>query len=189
MTDLERSTRTRSERMRLMMAHKAAYRALEASLKDDAAEEYEREHVGVSWRLPSGGSIFTSHAHDAVVVTDHAAFLAWVERAYPDEVQTVKQVRESWFTAFSKHGLAVISNDDNGDITNPDEGAPGERFEVADANGGELVPGLRWVRGGGLTSVSVKVDKDAERRMNLAAAAYAQGTGTMPGLESGESHG
>jgi hypothetical protein len=187
MTDIERSTRSRGERYRLMMAHRAAARALESSLKDEAAEEYEREGVGVSWRLPGDGLVLTSLRKDSVTVTDEAAFLAWVDMCYPDEVRTVRFVRESWREAFFKHGLAVIANAADGEkITNPDEGAPGERFEVADANGGSLVPGVRWVKGGGLASVAVRVDKDAERRMNLAAATYAQGLGAMPGLESGE---
>jgi hypothetical protein len=167
-----------------MMAHRAAARALEASLKDEAAEEYERERVGVSWRMPGGGTVFTSHASSGATITDGAAFMAWVKANYPDQIyQPPEDIRPGWLGPFLKRLQPDTYEEEVDGIP------PGERIDAIDPAGGAIVPGVQWVKGGGLASVSVKVDKDAERRMNLAAAAYAQGLGTMPGLESGESHG
>jgi hypothetical protein len=192
MGEMERSTRSRIERYRLMMAHRAAARALDLSLKNEAAEEYEREKVGVSWRMPGGGLVLTSLRHDSIMVTDEDAFLAWVKINYPDQVRVVEMVHSGWQAGFlGRLGRFVGNHMAGDDERDPDDVwaalQPGERATAIDPGTGAIVPGVRHVKGGGLASVGIKVDKDAERRMNVAAAAYAQGTGAMPGLESGES--
>lgn len=190
MTELERSKLSRGERYRLMLAHRAAARAMEASLKDEAAAEYEREGVGVSWRLPGDGMVLTSLRNDSVTVTDEAAFLAWVKVNFPERVRVVETVYGGWQAAFLGRLEPYVGDPAVPDERDPEELwallQPGERATALDPETGAVIPGVRFVKGGGLASVAVRVNKDAERRMNLAAAAYAQGAGTMPGLESGE---
>lgn len=162
-----------------MLAHRAAASALEASLKDEVAEEYERERASVNWTWPGAGSVYTSLNKDAVVVTDPAALLAWVEINYPEQVHTVKEIRPAWLTKNLLPSLEPNSSDEGGEKRL----SPGERLPVIGA-GGAIVPGVHWVKGGGLRSVSVKPDAAAEIRLNLAAAEYAAGRAIgMPELE------
>jgi hypothetical protein len=168
-----------------MLAHKAAASALENALKNAAAEEYEKERVRVTWDLPGGGSVYTSLRRDAAAVTDPAALLAWVKVFRPDQVQVIEQVRPAYVDHLLK---SVVPHEDPEDAeAEPDTAGPGTRFCVLLPGDGMLIPGVEWIKGGGLASVSVKSDPAAVKRMNIAAAAYADGTGTMPGLESGES--
>lgn len=171
----------------LMLAHKAAASALEASLKEAAAGEFERERVRVTWELPGGGQVIVSLRHDAATVTDPAALLAWVKHFRPDQVQVVESIRPAYLEQLLKDVEPGENPDDAED--EPDTARPGERFTAVLPGYGLLVQGVMWVKGGGLSSVAVRNDRDAVKRMNLAAAAYAEGTGTMPGLESGESNG
>jgi hypothetical protein len=178
--DMEPSTLSRGQRYQLMLAHKAAASALENSLKDEAAQEFEEHGVRVTWGLPGGGQVITSLTHDRATVTDAAALLAWVRINHPDQVYTPpERIREAWLIGFLKR-LAPLGPMPPGTL-NPDD--------LVDVRTGAVVPGVRWVRGGQLDSVAVRNDKAAVLRMNLAAAAYAQGKGPMPGLESGESYG
>lgn len=173
-------SRTRAERLQLMLAHRAAASALEASLKDEAAEEAEREGAKINWSWPGQGQVYTSHNDDASTVTDPAALLTWVKSNYPEQVQVIEAIRPAWLKVF----LDTVEPIPDGDETpEPERVAAGDRLNVVDPRGGAIVPGVRWVKGGGLRSVSVKPDPDATRRMNLAAAAYAAGTGPLPGIE------
>jgi hypothetical protein len=178
--------RSRAETYRLMLAHKAAAGALEAALKNAAVEEYENERVRVTWDLPGGGQVIASLRHDAAVVEDPAVLLAWVKQFRPDQVQEIEQVRPAYVEQLLKDVVPHENPDDAEDT--PEDAAPGTRFCVLLPGDGVLIPGVCWVKGGGLASVAVRNDRDAVKRMNLAAAAYAEGTGVMPGLESGEKH-
>lgn len=177
-------SRSRADIYRLMLAHKAAAGALENALKNAAAEEYEKERVRVTWDLPGGGQVVTSLVHDVATVTDPAALLAWVKVFRPDQVQVVEQVRPAYVGQLLKDVVPHEDPDDAG--ADPDTAKPGARFCVLLPGDGVLIPGVEWIKGGGLSSVAIRNDKAAVQRMNLAAAAYAEGTGTMPGLESGE---
>lgn len=171
--------RTRAERYRLMLAHRAAAKALEASLKDEAAQEYEREKVRVTWDLPGGGQISSALRHDAVIISNPDAFMEWMSVTYPHQVRRVsilEAVNASWVSGTFLASL----------LPNELEEDEADRKTVVDPTGGAVVPGVHWVRGGGLASVSIRgTDKTAEKRMNLAAAAYAAGEiGEMLGLGS-----
>ena len=177
--------RTRAERYRLMLAHKAAASALEASLKDAAAEEFNAEGVRVSWEMPGGGLVYASLHKDAATVTDAAALLAWVKANRPDQIQVIESVRPAYLEALLQQVVPVEMGEEE---PQPEDAKPGASFAVVLDGDGNVIPGVRWVKGGGLSSVSIRNDPSAVRRMNLAAAAYADGTGAMPGLESGESN-
>lgn len=166
-----------------MLAHKAAASALENALKDAAAAEFEEEGVRVTWALPGGGQVVTSLTHDAAVITDPEALLIWVKGQFPEQVQRTEQVRPAYV---SKLLSSVVPIELDPEERQPEEAVPGTRFCVVLPGDGAVVPGIRWVKGGGLSSVAIRNDKAAVQRMNLAAAEYAAGTGAMPGLESGE---
>lgn len=178
-------SRSRADMYRLMLAHKAAAGALENALKNAAAEEYEKERVRVTWDLPGGGQVVTSLRHDAAIVTDQAALLAWVKFFRPDQVQVVESIRPAYLEALLKDVVPHLGEDDTD--ADPETAPAGTRFCVLLEGDGVVIPGVEWIKGGGLSSVAIRNDKAAVQRMNLAAAAYAEGTGTMPGLESGES--
>lgn len=180
--------RTREEKYRLMLAHRAAAGALEASLKDEAAAEYEQHRARVSWDWTDMGSVVASLNHNAVVVTDPDAFMEWMKVNAPHQVQPVTTwtfINPDWVNKVLLPSLEPVAIAD--DDPEPAEAKPGDRLPVLDMGegGGVVVPGVRWVKGGGLRSVSVKPDPAVTRRLNLAAAAYADGAGPMPGITSG----
>lgn len=181
--------RTRDERFQLMLAHRAAAKALEASLKDEAAEEYELHRTRVTWDLVGGGSVMASLVHDATRVVDPEAFMEWLAVAYPHQVRRVTRlevINQDWVSKVLLPSLVPLALAE--DDPEPAQAKPGDRLTTIDPaeSSGAVVPGVRWCKGGGLSSVSVKTDKAAEARMNLAAAAYVEGVGAMPGLESGD---
>lgn len=173
--------RGRAERYRLMLAHRAAASALEASLKDEAAEEYERERASVTWAWPGQGSIYTSLNQDTAIVTDPDSLLAWVKANRPDQVETIERVRPAYLERLLQEVVPIEMDPGR---KQPEDATAGARFCVVVEGDGVTVPGVRWVKGGGLRSVSVKPDPSVTRRMNLAAAAYAAGEGPMPELGS-----
>jgi hypothetical protein len=122
--------------------------------------------------------------HNAVVVTDSDALIEWMKVNHPHQVRPVTTwtfINQDWLNKVFLAGLEPFHEDEGGEQLL----APGERLAVLDPAGGALVPGVRWVKGGGLRSVSVKPDPAVTRRLNLAAAAYAEGAGPMPGITSG----
>lgn len=177
--------RSRSERYRLMLAHKAAASALEAGLKDEAAAELEKG-VRVTWELVGGGSVVVNLRHDSTSIADTEAFMEWLALAYPHQVQRICRLEAINAKWIAEAFLPTLVPFPEGDEPDPEEAAQGARYPVLNPDGGAVVPGAIWTKGGGLASVSIRNDPAAVRRMNLAAAEYAQGTGTMPGLEPGE---
>lgn len=178
----------RDEKLRLMLAHRAAAAALEADLKNEAAEEYALHGARVSWEWPGAGSVVASLNHDAFLVTDQDAFMAWLASDSPHQVRARtgwEAINPKWLSETYLPGLVPLDEDEDVEGVAPPR--PGDRRPVACPDTGAIVPGVRWVRGGGLRSVAVKADQDAVRRLNRAAADYANGAGPMPGLTTGES--
>lgn len=91
------------------------------------------------------GTVTLAAGRVSARVTDEAAFLAWVQRNYPDETQTV--VRE----AFRKRLLdGAVAKSDHGDPT-------------AVGPGGEVLPGVEVVHG--QRHVAVRPTPEARDRM------------------------
>jgi hypothetical protein len=181
-----------------MMAHRAAAAALEASLKNEAADEFEVHGARVSWEWPGAGSVVASLNHDAVIVTDEKAFLEWLSLTKPHQV--IRECRlvvinQKWLQEIFLTSLAPFVGEPGvPDHRNPEDLLallqPGERMATFDPETGAVVPGVRWVKGGGLRSVSVKADSSTTRRLNFAAADYAAGAGLdQLGITMGESSG
>lgn len=190
--------RPRPERFRLMLAHRAAAAALEASLKNEAADEYELHGARVSWEWPGAGSVVASLNHDAVIVTNEKAFLEWLSLTKPHQVIrecrlvviNQKWLQETFLTSLTPFvgEPGVPDHRDPEDVQTLLQ--PGERMTTLDPETGAVVPGVVWVKGGGLRSVSVKADSSTTRRLNLAAADYAAGAGLdQLGITIGESSG
>lgn len=176
----------RDEKLRLMLAHRAAAAALEADLKNEAAEEYAEHGARVSWEWAGAGSVIASLNHDTVIVTDQDAFLDWLAADSPHQVRPRtgwEVINPKWLAEVYLPGL--VPQEEYDDLDAIAEPRPGDRRSVMCPDSGALVPGVRWVRGGGLRSVAIKADPAAMRQLNLAAATYALGRGPMPGLTTG----
>lgn len=170
--------RSRSELLQIALAHKAAYLAAENELKERAAELFETEGSADTWRLP-GGMVITSVTQPRAVITDREAFLDWLERNYQhqvkSEVVTVRTVvNQNWLDEQLLGRLVPAAEDEDGGL-------------AVDMEGGAVVPGVRWRKGGTLSGVSIRPDPDLQRRLRAAVAPYIDGAGPMPGLPAGES--
>lgn len=167
--------RTSKELFQLYAAHKAAAAALEAELKGRALDAHEAGELA-SGPLPGVGRVTLAFAHDAAAVVDEQAFLRFLQQRLPDEVVTVLAPRNpNWVKVY----LESLIPDD------PDETPPGKPTTMHTPDGAS-VPGVVWTKGGKLTSVSLAVERDVQRRLGVAAKQYATGAGKMPGLTSGE---
>lgn len=185
MEELTPARRTRKQRYALMLAHKAAASALEASLKDEMADSFEREGARETWDLPGLGLVVGAVTQDSVEITDKDALVDWLNTYYPHQVHEVHRkevINPGWLANVLLP--ALVPMDEEGGEPG---GSPGARALLVDNKIGTIVPGVRWTRGGNLAGVSVRPDSDTRRRLNLAAADYAIGAAQMPGLPSGES--
>jgi hypothetical protein len=170
----------RDELLRLHALHKAAAAALEAQLKNQALDEYTSHGAAVTWRL-SDGQVITGIQQDAVRVVDREAFLDYLEE-HTAAVQRVevRSVPGAFEESFLEKAVAAVK--DPSDWATPDhpeaptklERSPGEGFPVADAEG-RIVPGLQFVAGGRVSSISIRLDDTAKEITRRAAARYAEG--------------
>jgi hypothetical protein len=169
---------TRAEKIRLMLAHTAAAKALRAELEAAARHEHDHEHVRVKWDVP-GIAAFATQAHDHAEVADPDAFFTYLEKRFPTEIitRTVREVRnQRWLSdlleAWVKRGPAPRRPS-----ALPDE-PPG----VLDEDG-SLIPGLKWVAGGAFKSLTVKPDGAVSRRLDQAARRYALGDAGLADIQ------
>lgn len=170
--------RTRAELLQLMMAHKAAAAEAEAELKKRARDLFETEESADTWRLPLG-QVITALTHDRVEITDMDALVEWLNTFYSHQVREVHRkevINPAWLTEQLFPSFRPMD---------PEENDP--RTLLMDPRTNEPVPGVCWIKGGGLHQISVKPDADAVRLLRAAAKQYIEGTGTMPGLTTGES--
>lgn len=184
MEGLTPTRRTRKERYALLLAHRAAAQALEASLKTEMADTFEREGARETWDLPGLGQVVGSVSHDSVSIHDPAALIDWLNTNHSHqvrEVHTKEVINPGWLKDVFLAGLTPMDPDD-------EEPGPGATTLLMDADG-TVVPGVRWIRGGGYAGAAVKPDSSTTRRLREAADRYAIGAGDMPGLPSGESSG
>lgn len=165
----------RAEMMRRWLAHKLAAAACEKALKGEAQRAFDEQGSADTWRMPGAGTLSVSLAHDRASVTDDAAFMEWFAKRYPTEVVTVTrvEVRNPEWVKTMLAGLEAVD---------PDELEPGDATMVCDPEGGEIVPGVEWRKGGRFLSASIRPDSDLERRMKKAAEAYVNSGEPMPGL-------
>ncbi|GAA4439679.1 hypothetical protein [Phytohabitans houttuyneae] len=111
-----------------------------AALDSQARAELERDGVAPTWRIPGVGTVPLSLTSDSVDVTDPDAYLAWVAKRHPTEVETTVHVRP----AFDKAVREAAAK----------RGAPCDEQ-------GEVIPGLTYRSGGAPRGVSIRPSTDA----------------------------
>lgn len=177
---------TRDELVRLHAIHSAAAAALEAKLKTQATDEHEQHRVAVSWRLP-GGVVTANQAHDAAYVADEEAFFDFLEehtaavqrvevRKVPGEFVKRYLLEEVYPIVEEPEALLGYREPYRSELT------AGARFPVASKSNGEPVPGVTYVHGGSLVSVSLRLDSTLKEVARRAAARYADGQATFADL-------
>lgn len=171
----------RADLVRRLAAHKAAAAALEDALKRDARAEYEEQGTAPTWRL-DGARVQVSLSTDRCVVADEETFMDWFAALLPDEVvtSTVRVVRNPAVLKQFLENIAAHGPVPDGET--PRDLSPGDTTEAADG-AGQVVPGLRWVKGGEYVATSIYVDPTVKRRLAASAARYVEGA-PMPELEA-----
>ncbi|MEU7170373.1 hypothetical protein ABZ949_02630 [Micromonospora tulbaghiae] len=133
----------RAEIARAITACETMAKQLRDALTADAEAEYREQGTVPTWRLP-GITVTGATTNPTVVISDEAAFLAWVADRYPSEVEqiTTTRIRPAWQQQFLKGVIA--------------------RGEPACDEQGEEIPGLTWRAGGGFGGISLRVDADTK---------------------------
>lgn len=167
--------RRRADLLLRYVAHTAAADALAAELKRQAEAAYRDQGSLDSWRIAETGRVSASATHDAVHVSDPAAFLNWVAFTRPDEIEVVRQVRPSSQEAILKRLKPVR------DPQQIRQMAPGETCDCHDEEG-TIVPGVTWRRGGLYAGASITPDGALRREFAAYARAYVEGA-PMPALD------
>jgi hypothetical protein len=170
----------RADKIRAYALHNAAALALKAELEREAREEYEESGTRPTWTLPAARVSGATH-HDHAEVADPVAFFDYLEHRFPTEVvtKTVREVRnQRWLNDLLEAWVAL------GPVEPPAGGLADEPPGVRDEDG-VLIPGLKWMAGGGYKSTSITVDPAVKRDLAAIAAAYAAGTAELPTLTSG----
>jgi hypothetical protein len=169
----------RAELLRLHALHKAAAAALEARLKNEALDEYTNHGAAVTWRL-SEGQVITGIQQDTVRVVDREAFLDYLEE-HTAAVQRVevRSVPAAFEESFLEKAVTPVKDpsdwtDGFPEAPTKQERSPGEGFPVTDAQD-RIVPGLQFVAGGRVASISIRLDDTVKEITRRAAARYAEG--------------
>jgi hypothetical protein len=151
MTAPNRATLARDVLFWKAVAEAAALRAhtARAILDGQARAELERDGVAPTWRIPGLGTVPLALTSDSVDVVDEAAYVEWMRRRFPTEVETITRVRPAFDKALRE--------------------AAAKRKASCDDQG-ELIPGLTFRPGGKPRGVSVRPSADA----TAAAAAQAE---------------
>jgi hypothetical protein len=173
----------RADRLRLHALHQAAANALAASLKDEAVEVYEKEGSADRWKL-AAGEVYVSTTTTGAHIEDREVFLDYLEE-HTAAVQRieVRTVPDSFMESFLTKGVEPVVLDAGQTPEGPEAartptakelGVRGATFSVQDANG-RLVPGVRYVVGGGFFSAGIKLDAGLKRELAMRAYDYAAG--------------
>lgn len=142
-----------------VMTALAACRALEAVLVEALANEgrYELETNGTAMTARRGGLALSAKTHQPwVSVHDEEQWRNWVALRYPEEVETLVRVRQSFQTAY----LAATAK----------RGSPPQ------AKDGEIIPGLSWHPGGGFSHVQLRVAPEVKQQLESKAQAMVAGS-------------
>lgn len=133
----------RSDKARAIVVFEELAAALRTELFGEAAAEHAQGSTP-SWRM-GDVTVSSSLSNPTVTIDDPAAFLAYIQAVHPTEVETITpapitQVRPH----FAKDLLARLA----------------KRGEPLIDHEGTVIPGVKFVRGGVLRSISVKPTAD-----------------------------
>lgn len=157
----------RAEVIMRYLAHRAAAAAFREALEADARAELEEHQTAPTWRLPFA-TVPTAVEHDGVEIVDETKLITYLERKHPDEVKTVKAVRNpQWL------GLLLNEAAERGAPAGED---PEQRIVDAD---GEEIPGVKFRPGGRFKSISVVPTDALRRRLAKVAESYINGDGPL----------
>lgn len=127
----------RSDKARAIVVFEELAAALRTELFGEAANEHAQGSTP-SWRM-GDVTVSSSLSNPSVTVDDPAAFLAYIQATYPTEVEEIVTTTVQIRPHFAKDVLARLAK----------SGATVDHE-------GTVVPGLRFVPGGKLRSISVK---------------------------------
>lgn len=167
----------RAQRIRLMVAHAAAAKALRVALETESKFEVEVNETRSTWNIP-GIAAYASVEHDSAIVSDPEAFMDYLEQNHPTEVvrREIREIRvPSWLAARMEEWAAL------GPVLPPEDALPDEPPGVRTADG-TVIPGLKFRRGGAFRSLSVKPGNTAARQLAATARRYALGTACFQDL-------
>jgi hypothetical protein len=170
--------RIRADLTRLIALHQAAAAAMEAELKNAAEEEFTAQRTSVTWRW-GADRVTTNIAHAGATITDKEALFDWLEKNTAAVTKrTIREVPASYLESFL--GVLAINLDTEDAEEVERSGKPGEQFTVFDPSSGGIVPGVRWITGGSLKSISLVISDAAKRAARSAVQAYVQGDAPFP---------
>jgi hypothetical protein len=140
------------------VAERAKVRSQEARGVLDAAarEELQREGYAPTWRIPGLGTVPLQLTSPAVDVADEAAYVEWVARNYPGEIETTRRVRPA-FDAQLRRG-AIKRGDPPTDAE------------------GSVIPGLVYRAGGKARGIQIRPDDAAKEHLASVAEAFLDAT-------------
>lgn len=126
----------------LAAAASARARTYRDELSVEARDELAREGSAPTWRIPDLATITLAVSKETPYILDDHLFLTWCKQRYPDQVETVEQVRG----AFRAQLLvdAIVSGD-----------------AVVDGGTGEVVPGAAVRPGGQPQSLTIRPSQAA----------------------------
>jgi hypothetical protein len=186
--------RSREERLALHALHKAAAAALEASLKSEAIDEYEAHGSAATWRFGEDQEdlVVASVAHSHAEATDQEAMLDFLEQhtslTIRREVREVSEEGLKTWLATLEPMVEIEGKDpeENFPIWRPatakERREPGATFPCRDSHG-RMVSGVRWVAGGKLSSVAIRLSSPTKRLAGTLARQYADGDLDWANLE------
>lgn len=149
----------RSEQARLAVfwgavasAASARAKTFTAGLEAQAREELERDGYAPTWRIPGLGTVPLALTSDRVDISDEAAYVAWVARRHPTEVETITRVRAAFDEQFRRQ-LA-------------------RRGEPLCDDEGTIIPGLTFRQGGLPRGIQIRPEPAAKEAAAALAGAY-----------------
>lgn len=185
--------RSREERLALHALHRAAAAALEASLKTEAIDEYEAHGSAATWRFGEEQEdlVVASVAHSHAEPTDQETMLDFLEQHTALTIR--REVREvhpealkDWLASLEPMVPIEGQDDEEPTIWRPatakERREPGATFACRDSHG-RMVPGVRWVAGGKLSSVAIRLSSPTKRLAGTLAKQYADGDLNWENLE------
>jgi hypothetical protein len=121
----------------LAAAASARARVYRDELSLEARDELAREGSAPTWRVPDLATITLAVSKETPYVADDWLLLQWCKDRYPDQVETVEQVRGTFRSSLLVSG--IISGE-----------------SVVDSLTGEVVPGLAVRPGGVAQSLTIR---------------------------------
>lgn len=133
------------------VAEQATARAAQAKqqLADEAWEEFRAKNTAPTWRIGGYGTIPFATSKPAVVIDDQARYVEWLAKRHPAALRQVPV--DAFDKALRRKATAL-----------------GEPM----TEGGEVIPGLRYVEGGRPLGISLRPNEAAKESARQAAQLY-----------------